>query len=147
MVQQASKFDFPIHRAIEDLSKAEYELLWTGNQHFKGLNAFFEHIASQAHKIQYRVMLAKFKGRTTCRTCGGSRLRKDAAYVKIDGKAITDIVNLPIKEVVNYFGSLQLNEYQQTIAKRILLEISNRLKVMMDVGLGYLTLNRLSSTP
>lgn len=146
LLKGATKFDFPIHRPYQDLTEAQQELLWTGNDYFKGLNAFFAMLEQETHKIQYRVMLSRYRGRTTCPDCKSSRLRKDAGYVKIDGKSIIDLVLLPISEVVNFFKNLQLPEHQFKVSKRILIEISTRLEYMEKVGLGYLTLNRLSST-
>jgi excinuclease ABC subunit A len=146
LVKNGIKFDFPIHRAYKDLSPEQQDLLWTGNEYFKGLNQFFEYIESENYKIQYRVMLSRYRGRTTCPDCRGSRLRKDASYVKIADKSITDLVLLPISEVSSFFKNLQLDSFQHDIAKRILLEIQNRLSYMEEVGLGYLTLNRLTNT-
>lgn len=146
MVRSALKFDFPIHRAYEDLTREQQELLWTGNKYFAGLNQFFEELEQQTYKIQYRVMLSRYRGKTDCPECKGSRLRKDASYVKIAGKSITDIVLLPLDEALQFFNTLPLNEREQVIAKRLLAEIINRLQFLCDVGLSYLTLNRLSNT-
>lgn len=146
LVKKGIYFDFPIHRAYEDLSPEEQELLWTGNSYFKGLNAFFEDLESKTHKIQYRVMLSRFRGRTTCPDCRGTRLRKDASYVKIGAKSITDLVLLPIEKGLEFFQNLSLTEQEQKVAKRLLKEILNRLEYIDKVGLGYLTLNRLTST-
>lgn len=146
LVLHSHKFEFPIHRAVSDLSPEEYQLLWTGNQHFEGLDMFFKYLEEQTYKIHYRVLLAKYRGKTTCRNCKGSRLRPDAQYVKINGKAITDLVNLPLQEVKHFFNHLQLTPQQAQISRRILTEINNRLSVMLQVGLGYLTLNRVSAT-
>lgn len=139
-------FDFPIHRAIHDLTPDEYQLLWTGNKYFEGLHAFFEYVESQAHKIQYRVMAARYRGRTTCPDCRGSRLRKDAGYVKISGKSIIDISLMSIAEVTTFFGSIELPANDAIIAQRLLTEIRNRLGFLEKVGLGYLTLHRLANT-
>lgn len=146
LVKNAHKFDFPIHRAFHDLSAKEKKLLWTGNKHFEGLNAFFQFIEEQVYKIQYRVMLSRYRGKTTCPECSGSRLRKDASYVKINGNSITDIVLMPVEESLELFRKIKLNANDTEIAKRILLEITNRLSFLSDVGLGYLTLNRLSNS-
>ncbi len=146
LVKHSHKFDFPIHRAIKDLSPEEYNLLWKGNKYFQGLDDFFVMLEQSSHKIQYRVMLSRYRGRTTCKDCKGTRLRKDAQYVKIVGKSIADLVLLPIKQLYFFFEQIQLNDYEIEVAKRILLEVQNRLKIMKDIGLGYLTLNRLSST-
>ena len=128
------------------MSVTEKELLWTGNSHFGGLNKFFEYLESQQYKIQYRVMLARYRGKTICPECGGTRLRKEAQYVKIVGKSITDLVDLPIDELLPFFANLELSKHDQQIAKRLLIEINNRLRFLVDVGLGYLTLNRQSNT-
>jgi len=145
-VKRAALYDFPIHRAYCDLTEEEKDFLWQGNKEIKGINDFFAYIESEAHKIQYRVMLSRYRGRTRCPECKGTRLRKDAGYVKIAGKSIPELVLMPIEEVYEFFKHLQLNEYEQKIAKRILNEIQNRLEFVMQVGLGYLTLNRLTST-
>jgi excinuclease ABC subunit A len=145
-VKRAALYDFPIHRAYCDLTEEEKDFLWQGNKEIKGINDFFAYIESEAHKIQYRVMLSRYRGRTRCPECKGTRLRKDAGYVKIAAKSIPELVLMPIEEVYDFFKNLQLNEYEQKIAKRILNEIQNRLEFVMQVGLGYLTLNRLTST-
>lgn len=146
LLRHGIRFDFPIHRAYKDLTQPQKDILWTGNQYFEGLNAFFEHLESQTHKVQYRVMLSRYRGRTTCPECRGSRLRKDASYVKMGGVSITDLVLLPIGEVLQFFKNLALPDYQSGIAKRILIEIEHRLEYMERVGLGYLTLNRLTNS-
>ena len=146
LTRSAIKFDFPIHRAYADLTKAQQELLWTGNKYFQGLDDFFEELEKQTYKIQYRVMLSRYRGKTDCPECKGSRLRKDATYVKVYDKSITDIVLLPLDEALDFFNSLTLSKNEQIIAKRLLAEIENRLLFLCDVGLSYLTLNRLSNT-
>ncbi|GGH54855.1 UvrABC system protein A [Dyadobacter endophyticus] len=146
LVRNGVKFDFPIHRPYKDLTPAQKELLWTGNQYFDGINDFISELESQTHKIQYRVMLSRFRGRTTCPDCRGSRLRKDASYVKIGGKSITDLVLMPIQDVSGFFKELGLGDHDRQIARRVLTEIESRLDYMNRVGLGYLTLNRLTST-
>lgn len=146
LLRNGIRFDFPIHRPYKDLSQAEKDLLWTGNAHFQGLDAFFTEIEKQTHKIQYRVMLSRYRGRTTCPDCRGSRLRKDAAYVKIAGASITDLVLKPIEDSLVFFKNLELDEHSQQIGKRILTEINNRLEYMVRVGLGYLSLNRLTNS-
>lgn len=146
LLRNGIRFDFPIHRAYRDLTQEQKDLLWTGNSYFQGLNAFFADVESQVYKVQYRVMLSRYRGRTDCPDCRGSRLRKDAAYVKIGGVSITDIVLMPISDVIQFFKKLELPEYQQGISKRILIEINSRLDFMERVGLGYLTLNRLTSS-
>ena len=144
LLRNGIRFDFPIHRAIKDLDPEQYQLLWDGNEYFTGLTGFFKHLEEQSYKIQYRVMLSRYRGRTVCPDCRGTRLRKDAAYVKVGGKSIVDLVLLPIDEVAVFFNTLELDEYKTKVAKRILIEIRNRLDFMQRVGLGYLTLNRLS---
>lgn len=146
LVRTALKFDFPIHRAYADLSPEQQALLWTGNKYFRGLDDFFQELEEQTYKIQYRVMLSRYRGKTTCPACQGSRLRQDAAYVKIGGKSIIDLVLMPIDKVLTFFDDLRLDERDQAIAKRLLAEITNRLRFLTDVGLSYLTLNRLSNT-
>ncbi len=146
LTKNGIKFNFPIHRPYKDLTQVQKDLLWTGNQYFQGLDAFFAYLEAETYKIQYRVMLSRYRGRTTCPECRGSRLRKDASYVKIDGKSITDIVLLPISEVSIFFKKIKLNPTQKEVSKRILIEIDNRLKFMEEVGLGYLTLNRLTNS-
>ena len=140
------RFDFPIHRPYKDLTEAQKQLLWTGNKYFEGLDAFFKTLETQIYKVQYRVILSRYRGRTTCPDCRGSRLRKDASYVKMGGVSITDLVLMPISEALQFFQNLELPDYQQSVAKRILVEIQNRLEYMERVGLGYLTLNRLTSS-
>ncbi len=146
LIYTAKKFDFPIHRPISELTVREYDLLWTGNAHFTGLNAFFKFIESQTYKIQYRVMLSRYRGKTACNDCKGTRLRKDANYVKIANHSITEIVLMPIEESHSFFSELQLDAYDQQVSKRILPEIISRLSFLKDVGLGYLTLNRQSNS-
>ncbi|OJJ18919.1 excinuclease ABC subunit A [marine bacterium AO1-C] len=146
LINSSYKFDFPIHRPYRELSEEDKRLLWEGNDHFLGLNAFFEHIASQSHKIQYRVMLSRYRGKVTCPDCRGTRLRKDAGYVKIAGYNISDLVLLSLEDLRNLFQNLELTPNEQTIARRVLVEINNRIKYLNEVGLGYLTLNRLTST-
>ena len=146
LLRNGIHFDFPIHRPFKDLSDTEKKLLWKGNKYFSGLTQFFEHLEKETYKIQYRVMLSRYRGKTTCPECQGSRLRGDAAYVKIHNTSIIDLVLWPMSKVKAFFDSLELSEHDQSIAKRILIEINNRLDYMNRVGLGYLTLNRLSST-
>lgn len=146
LVFNAKKFDFPIHRPIDDLTEAEYSLLWEGNEHFTGLNEFFKFLESQTYKIQYRVMLSRYRGKTDCRDCHGTRLRKDANYVKIKEKSITDIVLMPVEESLLFFQGLDLINQDAQVAKRILPEIISRLQFLTEVGLGYLTLNRAANT-
>ncbi len=146
LIENAYKFDFPIHRPYYQLTEDQKELLWNGNEYFGGINAFFDSIEEQTYKIQYRVMLARYRGKTKCPECKGTRLRKDTNYVKIGKKSINDIVQLQLNEAYNFFSNLKLNQYDNEIAGRLLLEITNRLKFLIDVGLFYLTMNRLSSS-
>jgi len=146
LLKNGIKFDFPIHRPYNELTKTQRDLLWQGNQYFDGINGFFQYLESKTHKIQYRVMLSRYRGRTTCPDCLGTRLRKDAQYVKIANTNITDIVLMPINEALVWFNELKLPAYENKIADRILTEIKSRLSYMEQVGLGYLTLNRITST-
>ena len=146
LLKHGIEFDFPIHRTFSELTEAEKELLWTGNKYFKGINAFFSFLESKTHKIQYRVMLSRYRGRTDCPECKGTRLRKDASYVKVSGKSITDLVLLPVKRSLEFFNELELSETDEKVARRLLKEIRNRLEYLDRVGLGYLTLNRLTNT-
>ena len=145
-LRKANRFDFPVHTPYSDLTPEQKGELWDGNRHTGGIHAFFEELQKKLYKIQNRVMLARYRGRTLCPTCKGGRLRKEANYVKIDGKAITELVDLPIDLLQRHFRELQLNEHDMTIGRRLLLEINNRLQSMMDLGLSYLTINRLSNT-
>ncbi|NGM60891.1 excinuclease ABC subunit UvrA [Sphingobacterium sp. SGG-5] len=146
LTRTAIKFNFPIHRAYADLTQEQQELLWTGNSYFNGLNQFFQELEEQTYKIQYRVMLSRYRGKTDCPECHGSRLRQDASYVKIAGKSIIDIVLMPIDQVLDFLQHIELSASEATIAKRLLIEITNRIQFLCDVGLSYLTLNRLSNT-
>jgi excinuclease ABC subunit A len=146
LLKNGIKFDFPVHRAIGELSRKQYDLLWNGNEHFDGLHEFFRYLASKTHKIQYRVMLSRYRGRTTCPDCRGTKLRKDAAYVKIADTSITDLVLMPLEDALVFFENLKLPAYEQKVSDRILTEIKTRLEYMVKVGLGYLTLNRVTST-
>ena len=146
LLSTAHLFNFPIHEPYHALTEEQKELLWTGNEHFYGLNAFFDYIESERRKIQFRVMKARYTGKTTCHACGGSRLRKEALYVHVGGKNIAQVVRMTVDELIVFFSSLSLDEHDQKTAERILKEIQNRLTYLSDVGLGYLTLDRLSST-
>lgn len=146
LIKDGIRFDFPIHRPYNELTQKEKDILWSGNEYFKGLDTFFSHLESKTHKIQYRVLLSRYRGRTVCPDCRGTRLRKDAGYVKINSHSITDLVLMPIERVIKYFDGLELNEHDQKIAKRILKEINSRLSYIDRVGLGYLTLNRMTAT-
>lgn len=145
-IRVASQFDFPIHRPVNELNEEQYELLWSGNEYFEGIDTFFEELESKSYKIQNRVMMARYRGRTTCTNCKGGRLRKEASYVKVSGKHIMQLVDIPIDELIVFFRELELDIFDSQVAKRILLEINNRLDVMQRVGLGYLSLNRISSS-
>ncbi|GAB2552319.1 excinuclease ABC subunit UvrA [Rufibacter soli] len=146
LLKNGVRFDFPIHRPYNELTEEQQELLWTGNKYFDGLNTFFKHIQGQTHKIQYRVMLSRYRGRTACPDCKGSRLRKDASYVKVGGKSITDLVLMPVTKTLGFFENLELSAHDQAVADRLVTEVTNRLSYLTRVGLGYLTLNRLSNT-
>lgn len=146
LVMAAYKFDFPIHKPVAELTKAQYQLLWTGNKYFDGLDDFFRFVESQSYKIQYRVMLSRYRGKTTCPDCRGTRLRKDANYVKVADHSISDIVLMQVKDAAAFFKSIKLNDHDLVVGKRLLTEITSRLGFLNEVGLGYLTLNRLSST-
>ena len=146
LVNRAYEFDFPIHKPIHELSSQQYELLWTGNKYFMGLNDFFGELEAKNYKIQNRVMLSRYRGKTICPECKGTRLRNEASYVKIDGYNLQDLMNLPLEELLPIIDQLKLTEYQQQVSKRLLTEIKNRLNFLHDVGLGYLTLNRKSNT-
>jgi len=146
LVNNAYKFDFPIHKPYFELSAAQKDLLWNGNQYFEGINQFFEFLESKAYKIQNRVMLSRYRGKTRCKTCGGKRLRKEANYVKIGGTTLTDLVELPLNKVADFFKDLELSDHDSKIAKRLLTEIESRLEFLAKVGLNYLTLNRKSNT-
>ncbi|RYY34841.1 MAG: excinuclease ABC subunit UvrA [Sphingobacteriaceae bacterium] len=146
LVKNAIKFDFPIHRQYNQLTEKQQQLLWKGNTYFQGLDAFFKELEEQTYKIQYRVLLSRYRGKTTCPDCKGSRLRPDAANVKIEGKSITDIVLMPLDKAFEFFKGLNLSTHDETIGRRLLTEITNRLNFLNDVGLSYLTLNRLSNT-
>lgn len=145
-IANASKSKFPIHRPIADLTEEEYNLLWHGDENLNGLFDFFDFLQSKSYKIHYRIMLSRYRGKTLCPDCRGTRLRKETNYVKIDGYSISDLLLYPLDELNEVFQKIKLDKYQQEIAKRLLLEISNRLSYLNEVGLGYLTLNRQSAT-
>lgn len=146
LIRSAGKFDFPIHKPYYELTDEQRELLWNGNKHFGGLNEFFKHLESNQYKIQYRVMLARYRGKTTCPDCKGSRLKKEASYIKVSGKSINELVLMPVERLKQFFDTIELDEHDASIVRRLLAEINNRLQFLLDVGLGYLTLNRLSNT-
>jgi excinuclease ABC subunit A len=146
LIFNAKKFDFPIHRPIKDLTPKELKLLWDGNDHFLGLTKFFKFIESQTYKIQYRVLLSRYRGKTICPECNGTRLRGDASNVKINGLSIQECVLLSIEDAYGFFSELELSDYDRQVSKRILPEIKSRLGFLKDVGLGYLTLNRAANS-
>ena len=146
LVENAYKFDFPIHTPFHELTQEQKRLLWRGNEYFHGLDDFFAYIDSERRKIQFRVMKARYTGKTTCPECGGCRLRREALYVKVGGKTVADLVVMPVDELIAFFAGLELDGHDTKTAARILVEIRNRLQYLADVGLGYLTLDRLSST-
>jgi excinuclease ABC subunit A len=146
LLKKGIDFNFPIHRAYQDLTEKEKKLVWTGNGYFRGLKEFFEDLEFKTYKIQYRVMLSRFRGRTACPDCRGTRLRKDASYVQLGGKSITDLVLMSIEDALHFFQTIKLSAHEAKLANRLLKEISSRLEFMHQVGLGYLTLNRLTSS-
>jgi len=146
LVMNAHEFDFPIHKPFHELSKEQIQLIWNGNKYFSGLHAFFKYLESKIYKIQYRVMLSRYKGKTICPDCNGTKLRKDTNYVTVDGKAIMEIASMNIDSCKEFMDSIELNKHDRTIAKRLLVEINSRLQYLSDVGLGYLTLNRQSNS-
>jgi excinuclease ABC subunit A len=146
LVNNGHLFNFPIHKPYHELETTEKELIWNGNEYFVGLNDFFHELESKSYKVQNRVMLSRYRGKTKCNSCNGKRLRKEANFVKINNKSITELVELPIYQLKNFFDKLTLNDFQIDISKRLVTEIKNRIKYLSDVGLGYLTLNRKSNT-
>ena len=146
LVNNAYKFDFPIHKPYFQLSDTQKELVWNGNAYFQGLHEFFRELEEKNYKIQNRVMLSRYRGKTKCNVCKGKRLREEASYVQVGGKTISDLVDLPIKRLIPFFDNLELSEYDAVIAKRLLVEIKNRLGFLSNVGLNYLSLNRNSAT-
>lgn len=146
LVHKAYMFNFPIHKPIYELTPEQMQLLWNGNEYFEGIHAFFKMVEANNYKVQYRVMMSRYRGKTTCPECKGTRLRKDANFVKINGHSISELVLMQAGEALVFFSSLSLNEHDKTVAQRLLIEIGNRLQYLCDVGLGYLTLNRLSNS-
>jgi len=146
LINSAYKFGFPVHKPWYELTDEQKKLVWSGNKYFGGLKAFFKFVEEQTYKIQYRVMLSRYRGKTICPDCQGTRLRSDANYVKIGGLSISELVLKPVGEALEFFNQLNLGEHDQAVAKRLLVEITNRLQFLNEVGLGYLTLNRLSSS-
>jgi excinuclease ABC subunit A len=146
LINNAYKFDFPIHKPYYELSDAQKDLIWKGNKLFTGLNDFFKELEEKNYKIQNRVMLSRYRGKTKCTTCKGKRLRQETNNIKVGDKTISELVDLPIKNLIEFFKNLQLSDYDLKVAKRLLIEINNRLAFLSDVGLDYLTLNRTSAT-
>lgn len=146
LIKNAHKFGFPIHKPYFELSEEQKDILWKGNNYFYGINDFFKYLESKSYKIQYRVMLSRYRGKTTCPACKGTRLRQDTQFVKIAGKPISELLLMPVDETFEFFRQLEVSQHDYQIAKRLLIEINNRLQFLNDVGLGYLTLNRLSNT-
>jgi len=146
LILNSDKFNFPIHTPYYDLTNDQKRVLWTGNEHFEGLNKFFKFIEEQSYKIQYRVMLSRYRGKTICPECEGTRLKKEASYIKIGGKAISELVVQPVDQLGSFFKNLRLSDHDKTVSDRLLIEINNRIEFLCDVGLGYLTLNRLSAS-
>ncbi|MFH2144146.1 MAG: excinuclease ABC subunit A, partial [Bacteroidota bacterium] len=146
LIKNAEKFNFPVHRPYNNLSYEEKEILWKGNKFFSGIKNFFSYIESKAYKIQYRVLLARYRGKTQCSDCEGSRLKKESTYVKINNYCISDLINLPLNKLISFFSEMNLSDYDRVVAQRIISEIKSRLEILCDLGLGYLSLNRSSST-
>ena len=146
LVRNAHHFGFPVHKPYFELSEEQKETLWKGNRYFMGIDDFFKDVENQSYKIQYRVMLSRYRGKTTCPDCHGKRLRPEANYVKINGKCITDLATMPINELQKFFDEIKLSQSDSSIAERLLVEIRNRISFLIEVGLGYLTLNRASNT-
>ncbi len=146
LIDNAYKFDFPIHRPYFELTNEQKEIIWTGNEYFEGLNAFFKDLETKSYKIQYRVMLSRYRGKTKCTSCNGKRLRKETDYIKVSESTMSQLVEMPLDELQEFFLKIKLSESEFKIAKRLLTEINNRLSFLTDVGLNYLTLNRTSNT-
>ena len=145
-IRAAKHFNFPVHKPIIDLTDAELEILWEGNNYANGINDFFKEVEQNLYKVQYRVLLSRYRGRTLCTECKGHRLRKEALYIKIADQHIGQLCSMPVKDLKKWFDQLKLGDYQQQVAKRIVIEINHRIKTLLDVGLGYLTLNRLANS-
>ena len=145
-IRAAKQFDFPVHKPIMDLSEAQLKDLWSGNKYAEGINDFFKEVEQNLYKVQYRVLLSRFRGRTLCSECEGYRLRREALYVKVAGEHIGQLCEIPVKDLQTWFDKLKLSKYDEQVAKRILIEVKHRLKTLLDVGLGYLTLNRLANS-
>lgn len=145
-VKAARKFDFPVHKPIAELTKAQYKILWEGAHDAYGINDFFKEVEQNLYKVQYRVLLSRYRGRTICYECNGYRLRKEALYVKVGGKHIGELCEMQVKDLKQWFDKLRLSEYDNKVSKRVLIEINHRIQTLLDVGLGYLTLNRLANS-
>jgi len=145
-IRNAARFDFPIHKPIAELTESEYDLLWSGNSKVSGIRDFFDMVSQNLYKVQYRIMQARYRGKTTCPTCKGSRLRPEALYVKVSNANIANLLSMPASDLYEWLQHMELTEHEQMIAKRIMIEINQRMKTLLDVGLGYLTLNRLANT-
>jgi excinuclease ABC subunit A len=145
-LRAAPKFNFPVHKPYHELTDEQKQVLWNGNQYFYGINAFFDMLKANQYKIQYRVMLARYRGRTICPECRGSRLKKEASYIRVSGKTINELVLMSIVKLKDFFDNIRLDKHDAAVAERLLVEINNRLQFLLDVGLGYLNLNRLSNS-
>ena len=145
-VKVSRKFDFPVHKPIADLTKKQLAVLWEGNEHAQGINAFFKEVEQNLYKVQYRVLLSRYRGRTNCYECKGYRLRKEALYIKVGDKHIGELCEMQVKDLKQWFDKLKLNDYDTKVAKRVLIEVHHRIQTLLDVGLGYLTLNRLANS-
>ena len=146
LIKSSLKFNYPIHKPYFELTDEQKNILWEGNTHFKGINSFFKRIESKSYKIQNRVLLSRYRGKTICNQCKGTRLRKEANYIKINGKSITELVNLSLDDLILFFKNIELNDQENKISIRLINEIKNRIKIVQDLGLGYLTLNRKSNS-
>ena len=146
VIRGAEKAGFPIFTPYFELTEEQKRMLWEGTKYFEGINAFFKMLEENQYKIQYRVMLSRYRGKTVCPKCHGTRLKPEATYVQVGGKNISQLVDLPITELKKFFDDLQLSEHDVEVSRRILLEINSRIRFLIDVGLGYLTLNRLSNS-
>src|SRR5688500_15104671 len=145
-IKAAKRFNFPVHKPIADLTDEQYRVLWEGNSYTDGINAFFKEVEQNLYKVQYRVLLSRYRGRTSCPECNGYRLRKEALYIQVSGSHIGELCEMQVKDLATWFETLTLTDYQAQVSKRILIEINHRLKTLLDVGLGYLTLNRLANS-
>src|SRR5690625_5213258 len=146
IIKIVAKNKFPIHKHYFEQTKEKKDILWNGSKKWIGINGFFDKLEAKSYKIQFRVMLSRYRGKTTCYSCRGKRLRKESTFVKINGKSIHDLVDLPLDELKEFFDQIQLSEYEEKVAKRILHEIRSRIDFLINVGLGYLTINRASNT-